>query len=143
MRISDWSSDVCSSDLTGEALTDSVADDIDELADDEMLHREFSADIHHRFGGDAELDDLALRLDIRLGEVAAHGLGHVLRLGSLDTDLKSGITVLLLGALCHHLAIVHLQHGDRHVRAVLREQPGHSQLACNQSGPHGPSPLTA
>src|SRR3546814_10803466 len=57
----------------------------------------------------------------------------------LDTDLKSGITVLLLGALRHYLAIVHLQHGDRHVRAVLREQPGHSQLACNQSGPHGRS----
>src|SRR3546814_20496305 len=90
---------------TGEALTDSVADDIDELADDEMLHREFSADIHHRFGGDAELDDLALRLDIRLGEVAEHGLGPVLRLGTLPPDLKSGRTVLLPDSPSHHLAI--------------------------------------
>jgi hypothetical protein len=35
-----------------------------------------------RFSGiDPELDDLALGLDVRLGEVAAHGLGGALGLG--------------------------------------------------------------
>ena len=65
---------------------------------------------------------LLLRLDLRLGEVAAHRLGDVLDLGLADAELDGGVAVLLLGAHGHDLAVVELQHGHRHVLAVVVEE---------------------
>src|SRR3546814_2208850 len=95
MRISDWSSDVCSSDLTmrtvadrntvgrahtaetpalhrtGKALTLGHALDVDDLAGDEMVGRQFGADVERRVVGDAEFDELRLGLDFGLAISAA------------------------------------------------------------------------
>src|SRR3546814_16580063 len=103
MRISDWSSDVCSSDR--------------------------------------ELDDAALRLHLRLGEVAALRLCHPVRLGLERAELDRVIAVLLGGAHRHHLAIFHLQKGDRHVLAFRREHPAHASLLRNHTSTHRPYPL--
>src|SRR5262249_55336803 len=75
------------------------ADDIDELSRHEMFGRELGAHLDEPVLGDAELGELALRLELRLGEVAAHRLRHVLHLGLADAELKRGVAVLLLRAL--------------------------------------------
>ena len=58
---------------------------------------------------DAELGDLALRLDLGDGEMAALGLRDVLDLGLADAELEGGVAVLLLRAVGDHLAVVHLR----------------------------------
>src|SRR5229473_3514414 len=81
----------------GEAAALGRAGDVDELPGEEMRRRQLDADLEQRVLGHAELDELALRLDLRLGVVAAHGLGHVLDLGLADAELDGGVAVLLLG----------------------------------------------
>src|SRR3546814_10858909 len=103
MRISDWSSDVCSSDLH-----------VDELARHEVGSGQLLPHFEQRVVGDAELDDAALRLHLRLGEVAALRLGHPVRLGLERAELDRVIAVLLGGAHRHHLAIFHLQRSEEH-----------------------------
>ena len=81
---------------------------------------ELGADLDQGVGIDPELDQLALRLDAGLGEMAAHRLGHVLHLDLADAELQRRVAVLLLGALRHHLAAVDAQHRDRHMRRRRR-----------------------
>ena len=51
----------------------------------------------------------------------------------MNADLQRDVAVLLGGAVCDHLALIDLQHGDRHVLAGLREDPGHADLLCNDA----------
>jgi len=69
--------------------------------------------------------------------VAALRLGDVLHLGLAIPDLHGGIAVLLLGARGDDLDLVEVQHGDRHMRAVILENPGHAELLGQQTGAEG------
>src|SRR3546814_9510048 len=62
MRISDWSSDVCSSDL---------------LPSDKMVSRKLGSDVQQRVIGDTEFSNLQLGFNFRFGEVAALRLGDI------------------------------------------------------------------
>ncbi len=126
----------------GETLADAGAGHVDILAGQEMGRGDLRPDIHQRILGDAEFGQLCLRLDLGLGEMAALRLGHVLDLGIADPELQGGIAVLVLGALCHDLAIVDAQHGHRDVVALVGEDPAHAELLRDQTGAHAP-PLTA
>ena len=57
-----------------EALALVGARHVDELARDEVVGRDLGADLDQVFGADPELGELALRLDLGHGEVAALGL---------------------------------------------------------------------
>src|SRR4051812_40036920 len=61
----------------GKALADGDATDIDELAGNEMIGGDLGADRDQRILGDTELRELALGLDLDLGERAAVGLAHI------------------------------------------------------------------
>jgi hypothetical protein len=115
------------------ALADRGACDIHELACEIVVGGDLFADLDHILGGDAELGYLALRLNFRLGEMAAQRLRRALRLAAAHAELHGRIPVRLLGALGYHLAIVHAQHGDRHVLAGLRIDAGHPHLLCNHA----------
>src|SRR5690606_8633666 len=82
-----------------EAFADRRAGDVHELADDEVIGAELGAHLHDRIGGHPEFGEDALRLDLRLGEMAAHRLRHVLRLAPAGADLERDVAVLLVGAL--------------------------------------------
>src|SRR5262245_459697 len=115
-------------DDAGKALADRRARDIHELADDEMIGGQLGADIDHVVLGDAELDDLPLRLDLRDREMAAQCLAGVLDLAEACAELERGVTVLLGRALSHDLAIVEPENGDGNLFPRLRVDPGHADL---------------
>jgi len=83
-----------------------------------------------------EFRELALGLDLRLGEVTALRLGHVLGLARADAELNRVVLVLLLGAHRDHLAVVHLEHGHGHVVALRVEHAGHPELLGDETGTH-------
>ena len=91
------------------------------------------ADLDQVLRADAELGDLALRLDRGGGEVAAQRLRRVLDLAQADAELQRGVAVLLDGALRDHLAVVELEHGDRHLLARVGEDAGHADLLCDHT----------
>ena len=64
------------------------------------------------------------------------GLRHVLHLGAAPAELHGVVAVRLLGARGDHLHLIQMQHGDRHMRAVVLEHPGHAQLLGQQSRAH-------
>src|SRR5688572_20627043 len=101
-----------------------------------MSGRELGPDIDEGVGADAELRDLALGLDLRLGEMPALGLGDVLHLGRADPELDGVIAVLLGGAHRHDLALLDLQHRDRHMRALGVEDARHADLAGDETRTH-------
>ena len=49
-------------------------------------------------------------------------------------QLKSGVAVALGGALGDHVHAVHVQDGDRNMRAVLAEHPGHPEFLGDHAG---------
>src|SRR6185312_12366330 len=89
-----------------EAAALAGAGDVDELASDEMLGRKLGAHLDEPVLRDAELDQLALRLDFRLGVMAAHRLSDVLHLDLAGAELDGGVAVLLRGAHGDDLAVV-------------------------------------
>jgi hypothetical protein len=122
----------------GEALADRGALDVDRLAGDVVVGGDLRAHFDQRIGNDAELGHHRLRLDQRLGEVPAQALAGVLGLLGAGAELQRDIAVNVLRALGHHLAAFERQHGDRHVRARLVEEPGHAELLGQHAGPgHG------
>ena len=121
---------------TGKPLADSGAADVDELAGYEMIDGDLGAHLLQVVGADPEFPEPSLGFDLGFGEVAAHCLGHVLHLGGADAHLHGAVTILFDRALGHHLAIFHLQHGDRNVVPVFREQTGHAKFTRDQSGTH-------
>ncbi|KIU01346.1 hypothetical protein QU38_02110, partial [Staphylococcus aureus] len=94
----------------GEALTDRGAGDVDELADDEVIGLDLGADREQRVLGHAELGDLALRLDLGGGELAALRLRQVHGLACAGAELQRHVAVLVLGAVAEHLTVAQLQH---------------------------------
>ena len=110
--------------------------DLDTLADDKVVRLHRRTDLDEALGIDAELDDLALRLDLRLGEVAAVGLGKAVGLDGAGAELQRDVAVLILGPLAHHLAVLQPEHRHREVGTVLGEDAGHAQLLCDQTGTH-------
>ncbi len=94
---------------TGKALTDRGAGHVDQLAGDEVAGRDLGADVDQVVCGNAELDELRLRLDVGSGKVAAHRLRRVLDLGLAGAELNGGVAVLVLGALGHDLAVLQPQ----------------------------------
>ena len=88
----------------GKALADRGAGDVDELADHEMVRGDLGADRDQRVIADAEFHDLALRLDLGDGEIAALGLADILDLAGAGAELQRDIAVLVLGAVTDDLA---------------------------------------
>src|SRR6516225_4845117 len=120
----------------GKALADRGTRDIDELTDDEMVGLNLGTDRDQRILRDAELHDLALRLDLGDGELAALGLGHVNGLAGTGTELQRDVTVLFRRAVAQHLAVAELQHGHGDMFAALGKDPRHPDLLCDHSGAH-------
>src|SRR5436190_24119595 len=89
----------------GKALADGDAANVDELAGNEVVGGDLGADRDQILLVDAELGDLALGLDLGLGEVAALGLADVLDLARARAELNGDVAVLLLGAMRDHLTI--------------------------------------
>src|SRR6185312_12674080 len=89
----------------GEALADRDAADVDELARDEMVGRDLGADRDHRIVSHAEFRKLALGLDVRLAEITAIGLAHIVGTALAGTQLQRDVAVLVLGAMGDHLAL--------------------------------------
>ena len=87
-----------------------------------------------RVGRDAELHQLLLRLDLRLGKMTTLRLGDVLHLGLAVADLDGRVAVLFLGARGDDLHLVKVQHGDGHMGAVILEYAGHTELFGQQTG---------
>src|SRR3546814_14954857 len=78
----------------------------------------------------------SLGLDLGDGEVAAHRLGHVLDLRQTRAELHRVIAVLVLGALRDHLKAVELQHRDRHVTPVVREDASQDRKSTRLNSSH-------
>ena len=121
---------------TGKFLADRGARHIDKLAFKEVIGLQLGADIDQIVRGDAELDDLALGLDLGGGILPALGLAHILDLDGARAQLQRDIAVLFLRALAHHLAALQRQDGNGNMSAVICEDAGHSQLLCDQSRTH-------
>src|ERR1700761_8596998 len=120
----------------GKALADRGAGDVDELADDEMVGLNLGADRNQPVFAHAEFRDLALRLDLGDGELAALGLRHVDGLAAARAELQRDVAVLLGRAVAQNLAIAQLQHGHGDVFAGLSKDPRHPDLLCDHSGAH-------
>ena len=93
-----------------------------------MRGRQCGARFEQCIGVNPELGELRLGLDLRLGEMPLVRLRDVLDLCLAPSELDGGIAVLLFGAGSDNLQLVDMQNGDRHVRAVILEDPGHAQL---------------
>src|SRR6516165_9212834 len=120
----------------GKPLADRGAGDVDELADHEMVGLDLGADRDQRILRDAELGDLALRLDLGERELAAIGIRHIDGLAGAGAELQRHVTVLLGRAVTEHLAIAELQHGHGDMFAGLGKYPRHPDLLCDHSGAH-------
>jgi len=116
-----------------ETLADRRARHIDLLAGDKVLDGDLGADIDHVVGRDAELGNLRLRLDGSGREMAAHRLRRVLHLGEANAELNGGVAILLLRALRHDLAVLHLENGDGNMFPGIVIDAGHSHLLCNHT----------
>jgi hypothetical protein len=60
--------------------------------------------------------------------MATHGLTDPFDLGFARTQLNSTVAVPVHGPLVHHLAIVDVQHRDRHVAAISLKNPAHAEF---------------
>ena len=109
---------------------------LNDLHIDRPYISQFHAHIEHGVVADAEFGRLALRLDLRLGEMAALGAGDILDLGVRDAELQRRIAVLVGGPHGDNLTVVHLEDRDRDVLAGRVEDPRHSQLLSYQSSAH-------
>jgi len=116
-----------------EALAGGDARDVHELTGNEVISGDLGAHRDDRILGDAELRELALRLDLRDGEPSALGLRNVLHLGLADADLQRGVAVLFHGQMGDDLAAVDLQNRDRDVFSRIREDACHPDFLCNDA----------
>src|ERR1700751_4221775 len=101
-----------------------------------MVGLDFGADRDQRILAHAKFGDLAFRLDLGDGELAALGLRHVDGLAGARSQLTAAVTVCLGRAMAQHLAIAELQHGHGDMFAGLGKDPRHPDLLCDHSGAH-------
>src|SRR5579884_2256846 len=120
----------------GPALAGGGARDVHILSDHEVIGGDLGADWDQRIRIDAELGELALRLDLGNREVAAISFRRALHLASAGAELQRDIAVLLFGAVADHLAIGEAKHRHRHMFAGIGEHPRHSDLLGQDSGTH-------
>lgn len=128
--------EMVASDYTGKAPPLGDADYVDELARKEMRRRYLDADVEKRVLGDAELHELFLGFELRLGEMAAHRLADVFHLGLSGAQLNRGIAILLRGPNGNHLTVIDGKHCDRHVIAIIGEHARHAELLGDETGAH-------
>ena len=119
---------------TGETLTDRGRGNVNFLTGNEMLGRDLGTNINQVVGGNPELDELAFRFDLSLGEMSAHGLANAFHLGLTNTELQCGVAVPILGTLGDNLTVIDLQHCDGNVLTGVIKDTGHSHFLCNYSG---------
>src|SRR5258708_25013386 len=120
----------------GKALAGRRAGDVDILADHEMIGRDLGADRDQRIVVDPKFGELALRLDLGDGEVAAVGLGGSLHLALAGAELERGVAILVLGAVADDLAITEAEHRHRHMLTRLGKEARHPALLCAYPGTH-------
>ena len=101
-----------------------------------MISSQLRANLDEILGRNPELDDLSLRLNLSLGEMAALSARHVLNLARARAELKRGIAVRFLRPVRNHLALIELQHRHGHMLARVSEDPRHANLLCQQSRSH-------
>src|SRR5580692_2368999 len=88
----------------GPAFAGRCAGDVDILPDDKMICGDLRADRNERIVINAEFGQLALRLDLGDGKMAAIGLGRALHLARAGAELQRDVAVLFLGAVADDLA---------------------------------------
>ncbi len=120
----------------GKTLADRGPGHVDELPDHEMVSRDLGADRDQVAFVHAELGKLALGLDLGHREMAAIGLGQVLRLAGAGAELQRHVAVLVLRAVGDDLAIGKPQHRHRHMLASVCKDAGHTDLLCDHPGTH-------
>ena len=123
-----------------EALADGRAGDVDLLAGYIVVSGELRADLDQHIFRDLELGQLVLRLDLSLGEVAAHALGRVLRLLGAGAQLEGHVAVLVAGAVGDDLTAFEAEHGHRDVAAGFIEEAGHAEFLGEDAGSHRSHP---
>ena len=123
---------------TGKALALRDALDVDDLARNEVVGRELSADVERRVVGDAEFDELRLGLNLGLAIGTTLRLGDILRLRRAGTQLDGHIAVAFLIAHGDDLTAFEAQDGDGHVAAIILKQAGHPHFLRDHASPHDP-----
>ena len=110
-------------------LADAGAGHLDLVAGGEHVHGEVLAHFHGGGSGEAQFAHGAVVAHVGLGEVTAHGLGHVLFLGFVERELESVVAVLFFRLDLGHGTGTGLndRHGDG--GAVIGENAGHAQLS--------------
>ena len=112
------------------------ADHIHMLTGNEMIGRDLRAHIDEAGFGHPELGQTCLGLHVRLAEMAAQRLRHVLGLRLAGTKLNSGVAVLLNRALGNDLTAVDLDHGHGHMPTGVIKHPRHSHFLTYKTGTH-------
>ncbi|MCY1300018.1 hypothetical protein D9M70_495740 [compost metagenome] len=125
--------EVVALDRTSKALADRGTGDVNELAGNEMVGRQFCTDVDQVVRGNAELDELRLRLDVGSSKMAAHRLRRVLDLRTAGAQLDSHVAVLLFRTLGYHLAVLQLQYCNRDMLTGAVIDAGHSHFLCNHT----------
>ncbi len=118
---------------SGETLADGDAGDVDELAGNEVLGGDLGSNRDQVLRRDTELGQLTFRLDPGFGKMTALRLRQILYLDRTGAQLHGGIAMLVDGLVRNHLALVELQHRDRHVLPVGCEHPRHAKLLCDDT----------
>ena len=121
---------------SGKPHTDALPDYIHVLTRDKMRSGQLSTDSQQCSLANAELRQLTARFHLRLCKVAAHRLRRILYFRLAGTKLDRVIAVLILRPNRHYMTSVNLQHGYGHVRAVFREDTGHTNFLGNQPASH-------
>ena len=106
---------------------------IDKLARDKMICGELRPNLDEIGGIDAELDELHLRLDRRLGKVTTLRLRRVLHLGNAGSKLERRIAILFLRPLSHDLDVVELQDRHRDLFPGFGEDAGHAHFLSDHT----------
>ena len=117
----------------GKALADANATGVHILAGREVIDGKRCANLEKSVGIDPEFAETVLRLHLGLGVMAAHGLAHILDLGRAHAQLYRRIAARVLGRDRHHLAVVHLEYGDRNMHARIVKDARHTEFAGNDS----------
>src|SRR5215510_6820479 len=90
---------------TRKALADGGSGHVDELTDDEMVRSDLGANRDQFALIHPELGELAFRLDLCNGEMAARGPYQALRFAGAGAELQRDIAVFVLGTVGHNLAV--------------------------------------